>query len=227
MWHSGGLFSYVSLMWLFPDDGDGVFASVNGPGLPNLPSYGLKVILSYVSDLALGFKPWLDLDTACSFPSPWKNLTDLPIGPLKKYQNDHIRDFEGIYGSKLLPDIHIKVTDTRDRGSHLSFQMNRLTGELLPTEKNDTFNLQFLEPFEYAIERKINDDFSLVYPTIFQRDAQNNVVGFNVTFLSSKDIMEYTKGSRFLNEDNITSGSGFVRSSLLCGLLCLCFLVFI
>ncbi|XP_060605765.1 uncharacterized protein LOC132758228 [Ruditapes philippinarum] len=66
IWHSGGLFSYVSLIWLYPDEQIGVFANVDGPGTVASPTYALRTILSYVSDILLGQTPWLDFETACS-----------------------------------------------------------------------------------------------------------------------------------------------------------------
>ena len=187
-------------MWLFPDDGVGVFANINGPGLPNSPSYGIKAILTFVSDLALDLDPWLNLTTACTFPAPWRNLSYFSPPPMKKYDHGNMTDFKGIYGNTLLPDIEVNVHTTRSRGQYIGFHMNRIVGELLPTNQHDTFQLKLTAPWEYAIERVISENYTLTYPVTFERNENNDVIGFNITLVGNIDIMEYRKDTRFMDE---------------------------
>lgn len=71
--HSGGMVSYITRLWLFPDMDVGIFGSVNGPGIPRSALQHLSVSLDYIADHLLGFEPWLNESTACSFPNPWAN----------------------------------------------------------------------------------------------------------------------------------------------------------
>ncbi|WAR18796.1 PBP4-like protein [Mya arenaria] len=200
--HSGGYFSYISLEWLFPDEKFGVFASVNGPGLPSVSSQGLQAILSYVTDLALDIAPWLNLTTGCTFPAPWRKPFSFHIDPPEILTNDNIEDFTGMYGNALLPDITIHVNTSHDKRQILWLEMNKLQGELFPTTSNDSFTFKMVLPWEYAIERVLNENFTIQYPTDFFRDPiKGQVLGFNITLSGKNDVMTYRKCARFLNEN--------------------------
>ncbi|KAK3603130.1 hypothetical protein CHS0354_027922 [Potamilus streckersoni] len=66
--HSGGLYSYASRLLLFPDNEFGIFGNVNGPD-EYRGGYSLHPVLYFISDLLLGYKPWITINNVCQFPS--------------------------------------------------------------------------------------------------------------------------------------------------------------
>lgn len=211
IWHSGGLFSYSSLIWLYPDEQVGVFANLNGPGTAGAPGYALKTVLSYVSDILLRQPPWLSTQTACSYPSPWVNSTEFSSSDLVNYTNKKINDFVGTYGNKLLPDITIYIKERGTAERYLWLEMNRIKGELVPTADDNLFRFKMVEPWEYAIERVLGENFVITYPVNFTRSASGTVQSFNLTF-GYKEIMMYRKNWKFLGD---TSMSRSIHSSFL------------
>ncbi|KAH3854811.1 uncharacterized protein LOC127870813 [Dreissena polymorpha] len=198
--HSGGLFSLNSLIWLFPHLNLGLFVSMNGPGLPSIPGYASQTILSFVADLAMGMQPWLTPATACTFPEPWSKAFNSPYPSPKKFTNNNTKDFVGEYGNDLMPDVKIyeERADDTERPV-LWLQMNKVNGTLLPTEDKDTFQLKVVSPWEFAIERILNENFTVTYTTKFYRDqVEGKVKGFRVQFNSPQEVLDFNKCVRFL-----------------------------
>lgn len=71
MWHSGGIVTYSSRLWLFPGVEAGLFVATNGPQTRD-KGHALTAITSLAADMLLGEKFWLNSSTVCSFPAPWK-----------------------------------------------------------------------------------------------------------------------------------------------------------
>lgn len=75
LWHSGSIPPYGSLLHLFPEVDSGIFISVSGP-LGMDANYALSTIAWRGGDLLLGVKPWLNATTACSYPQPWRQVSE-------------------------------------------------------------------------------------------------------------------------------------------------------
>ncbi|KAK3599542.1 hypothetical protein CHS0354_006677 [Potamilus streckersoni] len=177
VWHSGGLFAYISLLWVYPDMGIGIFASLNGPAVTNLASDALRTIFFYVSDILLGEEPWLNATTACSFPGKWKNSTVRPVSndDLHHPFNVILDRYVGNYGSHVFPDVHI----TKDENV-LRFQCNRIFGILHPTNKTNKFKLEVTDPWEIVLgNRNANNEITM-FPVDFDMD-ETSAIGFNWT----------------------------------------------
>ena len=70
--HARELFGYDGLMTLYPDMKAGIYTCFNGPG--GEPAFICNQLLHYfLSDLVLQLQPWLDTETICTFPEPWKS----------------------------------------------------------------------------------------------------------------------------------------------------------
>ena len=130
--------------------------------------------------MLLGYEPWLNRDTACTFPSPWENSTTFPLPPYEMITNENLTDFVGTYGSHLLPDVTISMANNSAPDSSLRFDMNRIRGFLFPTDKEEQLGFHMSDPWEYAIERVINDNFTIRYPVDFVRTDDNDVIGFDI-----------------------------------------------
>ncbi|GFN74745.1 protein flp [Plakobranchus ocellatus] len=70
-WHFGSLFGFVSQIWLIPDLGFGLFVAVNGPARSPETQNKLTALLYFITDLLLGDRPWIDKESACSYPLPF------------------------------------------------------------------------------------------------------------------------------------------------------------
>ncbi|XP_060560761.1 uncharacterized protein LOC132720615 [Ruditapes philippinarum] len=170
IWHSGGLFSYITQAWFFPDINAGVFASVNGPALAGLPGYALRTIMYYITDKLIGEDPWLNETTTCEFPDLWRNITTNSTAPEPFGKLENPSEYTGIYGSYFLPALTISTKPGDD--SSLLIQMNRLGGVLHSTQDKDRFLMEITSPWEYM--------------TAFI-DGNNNTVFVNSTFIRNKD----------------------------------------
>ena len=194
-----------------------MFANLNGPATVREPGYALRTILSYVSDILLDQSPWLNHQTACSYPSPWVNSSHYPSPKPENFTNNNIVDFIGIYGSKLLPDVKISVKVNDVANKYLWLEMNRIKGELVPTADVNAFRFKMVEPWEYAVERVVGVNQVITYPVNFTRSGKGTVESFNLTF-SEKEVIIYRKNWRFMSRGNNQDGismSGSIESSLL------------
>ena len=74
VWHSGGVSTYKSQLWLIPEVDMALYVAVNGPPTSGT-TWALTLLLMYATDLFLHDTPWLNHTTACSFPAPWGQET--------------------------------------------------------------------------------------------------------------------------------------------------------
>ncbi|KAH3781630.1 hypothetical protein DPMN_159530 [Dreissena polymorpha] len=114
LWHSGGIVTFSSQLWLYPDMRSGVFVASNGP-LTSKGSTAIRNIAYFASDLLLGEEPWLNTSTTCSFPAPWKELQHQSLAiEIPRYKWNITRkmaDYTGVYGHKGFGHIEIVVLD--------------------------------------------------------------------------------------------------------------------
>ncbi|XP_076467633.1 uncharacterized protein LOC143298638 [Babylonia areolata] len=71
VWHSGGIVTYSSRLWLLPGVKAGLFVATNGPQTRD-KGHALTAITNMAADLLLGEAFWLNETTICTFPAPWK-----------------------------------------------------------------------------------------------------------------------------------------------------------
>ena len=64
--HSGGIVTYGSMIWMFPEMNFGIFAVVSGPQNRNRP-YAIKAIVSQAEYMLLGENPWLNKTTEWTY----------------------------------------------------------------------------------------------------------------------------------------------------------------
>lgn len=94
-----------------------MFASMTG-SKANSNSDVIKVILSRAADMLLGLDPWLNNTTACSFPEPWYNKSQVQY-PKKKALptamwniSSKIQDYEGTFCNPAFGAIKIYILDS-------------------------------------------------------------------------------------------------------------------
>ncbi|KAL3878770.1 hypothetical protein ACJMK2_031101 [Sinanodonta woodiana] len=220
VWHSGGLFAYISLLWVYPDMGIGIFASANGPTVDNLAVDAIRTIFFYISDILLGEEPWLNATTACSFPGKWKNST---VDSVSNDDLDHpfnviLDRYVGNYGSHVFPDVQI----TRDENL-LKFQCNRILGILHPTNKTNKFKLEVTEPWEIVLINRNANNETTMFPVDFDVN-ESSVTGFNWT---TDAPIPFFRDWHFINRIPVTSSNSKLRHDNTILILCLIYLVII
>ena len=229
------MFSYVSYLWLFPDEDIGIYTNVNGPGHNHGPGDTLRVIMYYIADILLGEETWLSTETGCSFPSPWRNSYS-PFTPIKPEPvvTPPLTDYIGYYGNRVFPDIIIS-----DNAGVLTLAMNRIKGMLHPTDSIDRFQLEITDPWEYAIEKVVSENYTTMSPFWFTRDENNTTVSFDwfmdtwITFQKGVSLLDegdsqYSTPNDLrtdsITKDNVSTASrlSLVSSLLICFSYILC-----
>ncbi|KAH3727933.1 hypothetical protein DPMN_053879 [Dreissena polymorpha] len=174
---NGNLFSYTASIWMFPEKNISMFASINGPQFPGMDIF-IKTVLWYLSDMLLGETPWLNIDTACSFPKPWFTPPTFNIPAPPVYENEYLADYVGNYISDLLPAVVIAFKQDGSPKPALRFEMGRITGDLWPTSTSIQLDFEVTEPWELAIQHVVSDTFTKRYPVFFQISDRNVTSGF-------------------------------------------------
>ncbi|XP_046368648.2 penicillin-binding protein 4-like [Haliotis rufescens] len=144
--HTGGFYSYITYLELYPDLEFGIFVSANGPGTAD-EGIAENIISFYISDILIGDQPWLNSTTACTFPLPWDKA------PQSGQNNSDVTNAEvecldcyvGKYGHYLFGDLDVKLGS----GSSLELHYNRLQGSLNATVDKSTFKLDVLGSFRF------------------------------------------------------------------------------
>lgn len=203
--HTGQVYGYDSLIWLFPDNDVGIYTAVNGPG-NNEAKTALRVIHHYVSDILLNMTPWLNLSAACSFPEPWltrhkKNRAhdDDPLeGDTVKGSNKYttsvyrsgrtLENYIGRYGHLAFGNITI----TLDTEVGLLYLKVGRFGEawLYPTNRVDQFDMRFTGLLQYVSEA---DGWNRSIPLIFRADDAGYIVSLYALFIEDSTPPEFKR----------------------------------
>ena len=171
----------------------------------------------YIADILLGEEPWLSKETGCSFPNPWRDTSSsfTPIRP-EPVDTPPLTEYVGNYGNRVFPDVNISVID-----GTLSLAMNRIKGNLHPTDAIDRFQLEITEPWELAIEKVVNENYTMMSSFWFTRDKDNMTISFD---WHTDTWITFKKGVYLLDkesvEDSISKASTY--SLLTCNfMLCI------
>ena len=149
IWHSGGLSTYASHLWLFPDMDVGIYACVNGAASND---DALMAIMYYASDLALGLTPWLGngdiiatLHGRNALLSPLR-VWSTPSTPPSSNLSHLVTQYTGTYGHLAFGN----VTVYADRQSVLYLNIGRYGhARLNPTGAWNEFRMRWLNDLEY------------------------------------------------------------------------------
>ena len=153
----------------------------------------------YIADILLGEEPWLSNETGCSFPSPWRATSSsfTPIRP-EPVDTPPLTEYVGNYGNKVFPGVTISVIN-----GILSLAMNRMKGHLHPTDAIDKFQLEITEPWELAIEKIVNENYTMMSSFWFTRDKHNMTLSFD---WHTDTWITFKKGVYLLDKDSKEGG---------------------
>ena len=189
MAHDGGLFSYITLLWTFPDLNMGLFVSVNGPAYETNAPYHNQVSVYYIADQLLDLDPWLNKTTACTFPQPWDNQTTAETNAKEApVAIGNFTEYEGSYDFPLFSNI-----DVYSNYSNLLMNSNHIQGVLHPSSEKDRFLYEITYPWEFAP----HDNTTKLTNVTFVRDEVTNAVTaltvqleVNVTYVRKAAILD-------------------------------------
>ncbi|XP_041368109.1 D-alanyl-D-alanine-carboxypeptidase/endopeptidase AmpH-like [Gigantopelta aegis] len=104
--HTGSTFGYRAIMILIPDKKFGVFMVATG----NDDEYLFRVSLAnYVIDATLGFTPWLNASTFCSFPQPWfgRKVTKYKLPDSSTPYKKNVSTYLGFFTNKAFGNMEV------------------------------------------------------------------------------------------------------------------------
>ncbi|ELU03630.1 hypothetical protein CAPTEDRAFT_186184 [Capitella teleta] len=116
VWHSGGIMSYKSQLWLYPDIGLGFYIQISG-SQNRLAT--LDLIIHYISSIIMKERQWLNENNICSFPESFTNqsLPSMPE-PFDDTPPRPLMDFEGTF---IHPTFgQMRVEEFNDSSLHIS-----------------------------------------------------------------------------------------------------------
>ncbi|KAH3843701.1 hypothetical protein DPMN_117230 [Dreissena polymorpha] len=215
--HSGGVFSYITLLWIFPDQHIGIFASTNGPAVNALQMKALTTTFYHVSDILLGYKPWINVTNACTFPGPWRNdtVTEFGAGEISR-ELRNAKEYTGFYGNNVLSGIHVESDDKSN--TSLKFTMGLLNGYLQSTTDHDRFMMEIMSPAEFYAPFMDKNNVTMKFHVTFLR--YNNEctllqLHFNMPLNFTKQgYITSTRGQAVNNGQGLTTSINCVISVL-------------
>ena len=145
LWHSGGIMTYKSQVWLIPEINKAIYVEVNGP---QTGSWAIVHIAHFIVDVLTGEEPWLNTSTVCSFPEPWRKQATHVVSRFPTaeppYPIDH---YVGAYTNEAFGRIDIKL-NASDMALHLT--MGRfLEGVLGYDDENREFKMRLTSHYWY------------------------------------------------------------------------------
>ncbi|KAL4230948.1 hypothetical protein ACF0H5_011321 [Mactra antiquata] len=177
IWHSGGLLSYITYLWLYPELKIGIFASANGPGYGSFAGNAEKSILYYVSDYLLNKSAWINETTTCEFPTFWRDIPTNSTPGEVAVDLPSPSEYVGSYGTFYLPAIEVTVNPDDDKS--LRFQMNRCGGLLHSTPDKDRFLMEVTSPYELMMVFIDKNNATSFVNATFQRSGNTvNAIEF-------------------------------------------------
>ncbi|XP_033742502.1 gigasin-6-like [Pecten maximus] len=153
VWHSGGIVGFSSLLWLFPNQDIGIFASLTG-SRDNDNQHPIRVIMSRAADMLLGETPWLDRRTACSFPAPWGNVSpSIPVSGVGQFRtfwniSRPMELYVGSYGHPAFGNISVTI----ENRTQLVLHYGRFGRMVLTPVTDSDFKGRYIGPLWFATQ---------------------------------------------------------------------------
>ncbi|XP_046329452.2 putative beta-lactamase-like 1 [Haliotis rufescens] len=195
VWHSGGIITHSSRLWLFPDKNVGIYAVVNGPQ-SHTKSLALRAIMSYAADILLGEDPWLNTSTICSYPAPWKEgfesaspptVTDTTTVTARPAQ-----DYVGSYYHRGFGEIRVELKE--DAADTLRMTFGRFGKMNLYPQSETMFHGRYYGPLWFMSDS--DDQFQ---PEIveFVKNKDNRISGLIYSIDTQYNSTMFSKGSYY------------------------------
>ncbi|XP_063435302.1 uncharacterized protein LOC134716321 isoform X2 [Mytilus trossulus] len=194
--HSGTTFGYRALLSVFPTaDHLAIYTAMTG----NDPSYLYRQTLhNVIFDIVMGYKPWLNSSTICSYPRPWLNAKVKSLKPRYSKQRKpsrQITDFYGIYKNHAYGNLEVKKHKDRNK---LTVVYGFSNFVLYPKNKTDEFYGESI-----GTTAHIFNFYS------FKFSFENKTVKLEIPNFEWKDPPEFIRA----DETSLTNKSCFLNAS--------------
>lgn len=148
VWHSGGILSYKTQVWLLPELEAGIFVVANGP---LTEKWHMVNIAMHITDHLAGETPWLDTNTSCTFPAPWQQQEETLQNETHQDADDPTQHpleyYTGKYSNPAFGEIRILKNISTNR---LKMNMGRfLEADLMYDQKTNTFFSKLINKYWY------------------------------------------------------------------------------
>ncbi|XP_061185460.1 uncharacterized protein LOC133193512 [Saccostrea echinata] len=208
--HPGNWYGYSAVAGFFPDQKAGFVISINGPWYNNY-KVTLAPLTYVLSDILLGEKQWIDNNTICSFPFPWKSTgTSTTNNHTMSTQSNQMdmNQFTGDYGHRIFGTLKIREIESQK----LSFQMNSAgIGNLtLVSDGVGKFRMTFNELLSDVAESTCSLQFFTKSEGKYQK----------VTISCLYSTFEYQRGVNFLSPEPETGTAAVIILSWIPLLFC-------
>ncbi|KAH9519298.1 hypothetical protein Btru_075205 [Bulinus truncatus] len=159
VFHTGGIVTHSSRLWLYPDAKVGIYVSVNGPQEAQDKNSLLESLMYYTSDLLLHENPWLNRSVGCPVlstfrqrsskavnteSSQWPNSVDALFNETKS--DLPLEVFLGVYRHRCFGSIEISFGESNQS---LVFKFGRFGWINLTRVDETDFTGRFFGPLSY------------------------------------------------------------------------------
>jgi CubicO group peptidase (beta-lactamase class C family) len=139
--HTGSTPGYTAMITLVPSENLGVFVVLNGD---DENTYYRTPLQNYIIDTILGFEPWLNTSTICTFPQPWHTAktSQLPVYDVGRQPPRDLTEYIGVYSNEGYGDLSVELNTTL---SSLTVRFGFGFWQLLPQQTKDVFYAKGLD----------------------------------------------------------------------------------
>ncbi|CAG5127508.1 unnamed protein product [Candidula unifasciata] len=214
VYHTGGVVTHFSRLWLYPDIKAGIYINVNGPREKNNKHSLLESLMYFVSDLLLNEEPWLKKDAVCqhiaslqqatssegphTLPTTDSSIFDLQINSTElgnasvHNHSSSLQEFIGNYSHKCFGRIEI----TKDSlNSKLVFRFGRFGWMNLTHLSGLDFWGLYFGPLSYLnsgpdageLIRFLRSPTGDISAVLYSMDAPNDFIQFDRTDMVGLD----------------------------------------
>ncbi|XP_002739582.1 uncharacterized protein LOC100371892 [Saccoglossus kowalevskii] len=184
-YHTGSYSAYYCRISLFHSMNAGVFVCVNSPG-DDRGYDTVHEVSMQAYDYLLGYEPWLNTSTGCTFPSPWTDASYAPMPPMTNSPHPLLRPFDdyvGQYGHYAFGNFTVLYDEMNNQ---LRYEFGfQLQGTLSASEDSDlTLYMRVDDPVAYR-EYFYSTSFPYGWPVYFKADDNNNIINVSVPYLEN------------------------------------------
>lgn len=203
--HSGGIGTYGSYIWLYPDIRSGIYMTVSGPGNTNR-LYAMKSIVYKASDLLLGEKSWINKTTACSYDWGESHFEESNPDPseMPPEASRPLRDYIGTFGNQAFGNITVYFAN-----ESLYLRLGQIGNiRLVPNARYNSFKGFYIGPLWYM---SYSDDMNTSVEVTFIESAESG----GVTELEFP-VSGYSPPSRFVRDLKMTNNPPYNMGQTQC-----------
>ncbi|CAL1534473.1 unnamed protein product [Lymnaea stagnalis] len=206
IYHTGGVVTHSSRLWLYPAAKAGIYINVNGPQEKKEKNSLLESLMYYASDLLLKEEPWLNRSVDCpvlsslqqttaSSPTsqsttapPYEDHTLTDISGLDGTGNtthSDLEDFIGVYTHRFFGDVTISRSPSNDS---LVFKYGRFGWMNLSRVSPLTFKARYFGPLSFG-----NSLEDMMDRVVFSKGVYGGVNALALDFDPAAELVRFER----------------------------------